>query len=720
MADHTGQQLGNYRLVRRLGGGGFADVYLGQHIRISSQQAAIKVLHLTDVDKELFQHEAERTAALRHPNIVRLYDFDIRDGIPFLVLEYAPSGSLARHKGQRLPMSDILQYLRQIAPALQYAHDSGVIHRDIKPDNILIGSQGELLISDFGISVISKTGRTSIQSPYSVSGTPYYMAPEMYRGKPERASDQYALAIMMYGWLCGKLPFTEGDFIGLGYQHAHEPVPAMHEQGFAVPSEVEAVVMTALAKDVGQRFGSVRAFAVAFEQASEATRPFPGPIVVNPSFTRPSPPELPVAVPPTSSTTPPISTSSQDKSQSEPRPVLTPSDLVMQPLSQQGQPNVQPLTPPAPLAEPLLQSMPVPTSLYGNQPATQIPWEPISEVPAAQSVRPQPPRHGISRRAVIIGLGVMAGVGVAGGGIALLASLNVPLGTTLYIYRGHTQAVHSAVWSPDGKRIASASDDTTVQVWNAGDGSSVLTYHGHAYAVNAVAWSPDGKRIASASSDTTVQVWNAGDGSSVLTYSGHANAVNAVAWSPDGIHIASAGADNTVQIWDAGNGSGAFTYQGHPQAVHSVAWSPDGIHIASASDDHTVQVWNAGDGSGAFTYSGHPQAVISVAWSPDGKRIASASDDHTVQIWNASDGSSAFIYRGHTEFVYAVAWSPDGKRIASASDDTTVQVWNAGDGSGAFTYSGHPQVVNSAVWSPDGKRIASASYDTTVQVWEGA
>src|SRR5260221_5147893 len=143
MADHTGQQLGNYRLVRRLGGGGFADVYLGQHIRISSQQAAIKVLHLTDVDKELFQHEAERTAALRHPNIVRLYDFDIRDGIPFLVLEYAPSGSLARQKRQPLPMSDIFQYLKAIAPPFPYAHASGVIHPDIKTENILICSEGE-------------------------------------------------------------------------------------------------------------------------------------------------------------------------------------------------------------------------------------------------------------------------------------------------------------------------------------------------------------------------------------------------------------------------------------------------------------------------------------------------------------------------------------------------------------------------------------------------
>jgi len=134
------------------------------------------------------------------------------------VLEYAPQGSLARYQGQRLSLDTVLSYITQIAPALQYAHDNEVIHRDIKPDNILVGSQAELLISDFGIAVISKTGRTTVQSTYNTGGTPYYMAPEMFRGRPEKASDQYSLGIMVYEWLCGRRPFTEGDFIQLGYR----------------------------------------------------------------------------------------------------------------------------------------------------------------------------------------------------------------------------------------------------------------------------------------------------------------------------------------------------------------------------------------------------------------------------------------------------------------------------------------------------------------------
>src|SRR5947209_7502616 len=197
MADRIGQQLGNYRLARLLGQGGFAEVYLGQHVRLASKQAAIKILHLLDVDASKFQEEAETTEKLMHPHIVRLLDFDLEQGTPYLVLDYAPGGSLrTRHpKGSIVPLATVGEYLKELAPALQYAHDQHILHRDIKPDNILVGRGGELLLSDFGVAVLKQTGRTSSSSAYSIGGTPYYMAPEAYRGKPEKASDQYALAI---------------------------------------------------------------------------------------------------------------------------------------------------------------------------------------------------------------------------------------------------------------------------------------------------------------------------------------------------------------------------------------------------------------------------------------------------------------------------------------------------------------------------------------------
>jgi WD40 repeat protein len=679
MRDLIGQQLGNYRLVRLLGRGGFGEVYLGQHVQIDTQQAAIKVLYLTGVDPHKFRQEAQTIASLKHPNIIRLFDFSDQQDMPYLVMDYAPNGSLGtRHaKGERVPLPTVVQYVTQIANALQYAHGMHIIHRDIKPDNVLLGSHSELLLSDFGIAVLSKTGRATVNAPAGTAGTPYYMAPEMFRGKPDKASDQYALAVMVYQWLSGTLPFSEGDFIQLGYQHAHEPVPPLRDKAPLVSEEVEEVVMKALTKDLHQRFATLQAFATALEQACQ-TKPS------TPLSTQPNPVL-------SESTSPPVSTALA----SPVTPVQIPSEM--------NTPAVQPLpqtaAPTATLSDTQTISQPPTSTRHASR-----------ECPALQ---PQ-----FTRRRILIGL---AATGVVAAGSAtwwVLAPYPYP--HPLYVYRGHSDTVHAVAWSPDGKRIASGSADKTVQVWDAVDGDHVFTYKGYSSYVGPVAWSPDGKRIASFG-DKTVQVWDAADGGHVFTYKGHQDEVFAIGWSPDGRHIASSSADRTVQVWDAINGGNVFTYQGHSDTVYAVAWSPNGKRIASGSNDKTVQVWDAINGGNVFTYKGHSGSVNTVGWSLDGKRIASGSDDSTVQVWDAADGGNVFTYKGHiskryTNIVMAVAWSPDGKRIASSLDNT-VQVWDAVDGGHVFAYKGHSDIVRAVAWSPDGKYIASGSWDKTVQVW---
>jgi serine/threonine protein kinase len=268
--DRVGQQLGNYRLSRLIGQGGFADVYLGEHIHLNTQ-AAIKVLQmrLTGSSLEQFRNEARTIASLVHPNIVRVLDFGVEDGIPFLVMDYAPNGTLRqRHpRGVLLPPVSIMPYLKQVAAALQYAHDRRLIHRDVKPENMLVGHNEAVLLSDFGLVMLAQS--TSSQTTKEMAGTLPYMAPEQINGKPRPTSDQYALGIVIYEWLSGERPF-QGSFVEIATQHLMAPPAPLHEKVAEISPAVEEVVFTALAKDPQRRFASVQAFATAFEQASQA------------------------------------------------------------------------------------------------------------------------------------------------------------------------------------------------------------------------------------------------------------------------------------------------------------------------------------------------------------------------------------------------------------------------------------------------------------------
>jgi len=264
----TGRQLGNYRLMRLIGHGGYADVYLGEHVYLKTN-AAIKVLHtqLTPADVENFRTEALTIAHLVHPHIIRVFDFNVLNNVPFLVMDYAPNGTLRqRHpKGSRLTPDVFLPYVRAMASALQYAHDQKLIHRDIKPENMLLGANNEVLLSDFGIAVVSQNSHSQTTDDI-VLGTMAYMAPEQLQGKPRPASDQYALAIVVYEWLSGTRPFN-GTYVELLSQHLSTDPPLLDEQTLAIPHAVQQVIRKALAKDPHQRFERVQDFADALEGA---------------------------------------------------------------------------------------------------------------------------------------------------------------------------------------------------------------------------------------------------------------------------------------------------------------------------------------------------------------------------------------------------------------------------------------------------------------------
>ncbi|MEE1097422.1 MAG: TIR domain-containing protein [Bacteroidales bacterium] len=248
---------------------------------------------------------------------------------------------------------------------------------------------------------------------------------------------------------------------------------------------------------------------------------------------------------------------------------------------------------------------------------------------------------------------------------------------------------------------------------------------GHKDDVNSVTWSPDGKYLASGSEDVLVIIWDANSGERLKTLEGHSHFVWSVSWSPDGKYLASGAGDNNVIIWDANSGEKLQTLKGHSCAVWFLCWSPDGKYLASESHDNILKIWDVNYGVEVKTLDGGYDGFRSVCWSPDGKYLASGSTGYqAVIIWDAKSGEILKTLEGHSNFVRSVCWSPDGKHLASGSEDKTIIIWDAKSGEILQTLEGHSDWVNSVNWSPDGKYLASGSgewndgkFAGTVKIW---
>jgi predicted ATPase/serine/threonine protein kinase/DNA-binding CsgD family transcriptional regulator len=273
MSDRVGQQLGNYQLLHLIGRGNFTDVYMGEHLHLNTR-AAIKVLHtrLTGEESEKLRTEARTMARLAHPHIIRVLEFGVEDSIPFLVMEYAPNGTLRQShlKGTKVPLDIVVSYVKQVAEALQYIHTQKLIHRDVKPESMLLGRNNEVLLAEFGIAIIAQSTRSQqTQQTQEAAGSVTYMAPEQLMGKPRPASDQYALAIVAYEWLSGDPPFT-GSVQQIVSQHLSAHPPLLRTKMPEISPAVEQLVMKALDKDPQQRFANIGDFAMALQEASDA------------------------------------------------------------------------------------------------------------------------------------------------------------------------------------------------------------------------------------------------------------------------------------------------------------------------------------------------------------------------------------------------------------------------------------------------------------------
>ncbi|GCE13645.1 WD40 repeat domain-containing serine/threonine protein kinase [Tengunoibacter tsumagoiensis] len=592
MPDRVGQQLGHYHLTRVLGRGGFADVYLGEHIHLGTL-AAIKVLdtRLAPEEVEQFRNEARTIARLEHPHIVRVLDFGVSDHVPFLVMSYALHGSLRQRypRGTRLHLPMIVSYVKQIASALQYAHDEHYIHRDIKPENMLLGTHEEILLSDFGLAVIAQSSAPS--GAHDVSGTIMYMAPEQARGRPLPASDQYALGVIVYEWLCGKRPF-QGTFEEVAVQHALTEPPPLHDQIPTISPALEAIVLRALQKDPQQRFAQIQDFARLFEQAYLADqRQSEAPSSTTIALLSPSAPEQSFVAERQSAEMIYAVAWSPDRR----RIAYGGHDKTVQ---------VRGATTGAS------------TLIYRGHSGgvTMLAWSPSGQQIASASLD------------------------------RTLQIWNSLTGERLASYDLHTGMVSAVAWSPDGKLLASTSSGTnnTIHLWDATSGREEFVYRGHTSWVRALAWSPQGKYIASGSKNE-VQVWEALTGRKLFTHRQHNSWVRALAWSPDGSKLATAGEDHTIHVWEPGNkGHQVMVHRGHTDWIMALAWSPDGNWLASGSKDHIVHAWRV-EGSPSTllshpagvsrSYQVHTASTYAITWLSDNKHIVSANGNGMVQVW---------------------------------------------------------------------------------------
>lgn len=264
MMDFVAQEVGNYMLLRLLGRGSSADVYLAKH-KSRRSYVAMKIYKAlaAKVWGERRDNEIAMLSRLAHPHIVRMHEYGRQDSFQFLVMDWATGGRLLDLFAQTIPIDLVVTYVQQIASALHYLHMMHVVHRDIKPANILIERRGHVLLADFELAVDYKDCQSTI-------GNVAYAAPEQIQGQPCPASDQYALAAMTYQWLCGELPFrgTSDEMVA---QHRYATPPSIREKVPMLPSAIEEVFFTALAKNSNSRFVDIQTFALSFEQILQSS-----------------------------------------------------------------------------------------------------------------------------------------------------------------------------------------------------------------------------------------------------------------------------------------------------------------------------------------------------------------------------------------------------------------------------------------------------------------
>jgi WD40 repeat protein/tRNA A-37 threonylcarbamoyl transferase component Bud32 len=695
----SGTDLGGITIGRVLGSGGMGRVYEARQ-HAPERSVAVKVMRdgiASAAHLRRFEYESRILARLEHPGIARIYlAGTARVGsatIPYIVMELvAEATSLTTfcHE-QGLGIRDRVSLMRQVCAAIAHGHRKGVIHRDLKPGNILVDSTGTPKVIDFGVarSIAGETSPdTALTAFGQVVGTLQYMSPEQLAGRGDdldARTDVHALGLVLHELLVGALPY---DVRGRTPLEAARIIEAAEPR--ILPAMMHAFGRDrSLARDDVRSLGAVVArclekrpddrYASAADVEAELSRWLEGESVLA------RPPSLGRAV---------------ARLARRHRLAAVSTVGVLAAML-------------AALA--VIGFLAFRADTAASQARAQLFRTTLLLAAEARD------RDAVDEAHRLIGRAKGLDAAAHGRTPLEMACLEASLDESVAVLPEHRATVRAVAWSPDGRRVAAAAAGGTVRLWPRDAAMAMhpqpgIVLEGHDAEVWAIAWSPDGSRVATASADGTARIWDATTGAELLRLAGHRGVVYAVAFAAGGEHLATGGRDGTARVWDARSGAERRTLGGLEGTVYSVCFSPDGGTLATAAQDGLVRLWDASTGEPRGTLQGHTDRVFFIGFSWDGSRAVTASEDRTVRVWNVA-GRNELVALAHPFKANAAAMLADTNRVVTVCDDAVVRWWDGETGAEVARRRGHRQAVWSIAASADGRWLATGSADETVRIW---
>jgi WD40 repeat protein/tRNA A-37 threonylcarbamoyl transferase component Bud32 len=630
-------RFSHFDVVRVLGRGGMGVVFEAIDTCLQ-RRVAVKVLDpqlaRDETYRKRFCREARAAAAVTHENVVVIYFVDeTEDGLPHLVMQYVAGENLQQRldRGGAVLPAEAVRVGQQVADGLAAAHAQGLIHRDVKPGNILLPAvpRGSVKLTDFGLARAAEDARLT-QTGFT-PGTPQYMSPEQARGEAvDHRTDLFSLGGVLYAMATGRAPFQGSSAYMILRQVTEEQPPPVRELNPAVPDWLEAVIERLLAKDPAERYQSAAEVAEVLAEGSKQL----------------------AAAPP------------------RPLPTRSASHRSTSPGGRAGFYTALALA-----------------GLFGGLLAADVAGLlPLrrDRTAGAADAAPSP----ALLKTINADAGVVWSVAFSPDGHTLAVATedgtvklwDVAESSVRATLPGHRGTVWAAAFSPDGTTLATASDDGTVRLWDLAASTRHTKFTlAHPASVRAVAFADGGRAVVTGSRDGRVTLWDAATGKELAKLEAPASVLTLASV---GDVLASGGTDRAVTLWDAPTREARLPLRGHTGVVYGVALTADGRSVASTGWDGTVRLWDTATGNEVAALTGHTEDVWSVAFSPDGALLASVSNDRAVRVWDVANQREHAVLTGHTGAVHAVAFAPDGKTVASGGRDGTVRLWSVDGAAG--------------------------------------